>query len=131
MNNIQTLAMSAHVLCLEEVHGQNQGIVSCFAVWLPGWTVFASSALRGDGSQSFGAGGVAIALCPAMAAGAMSLIDHNIHVDGFCNSVTINFPALQICSILFALLVCKTTTFPPPRLGALVPSLLGDHLLIV
>ena len=68
VNNIQKLAKSVHVICLEEVHGHRQEIVSCFAVWLPGWTVFASSALRADGTQSYGAGGVAIALCLAFAA---------------------------------------------------------------
>ena len=80
------------MLCLEEVHGHHLEIKSCFAVWLPGWTVFASSALRADGSDNCGAGGVAIALCPAIVAGAMLPIDHKILVAGRCNSVTISFP---------------------------------------
>ena len=79
------------MLCLEEVHGHYLEIKSCFAVWLPGWTVFASSALRADGSNNYGAGGVAIALCPAVVAGAMLPIDHKIHVACRCNNVTINF----------------------------------------
>ena len=70
------------------MHGHHLEIESCFAVWLPGWTVFTSLAIRADGSESFGAGGVAIALCPAVAAGAMSPIEHKVHVDGRCNSVT-------------------------------------------
>ena len=92
VNNIQALAKTAHVLCLEEVHGHHLEIKSCFSVWLPGWTVFASSALRVDGSDNYGAGGVAIALCPALAVGAIQPIDHKIHVAGRCNSVTVSIP---------------------------------------
>ena len=73
------------------MYGHHLEIKFCFAVWLPGWTVFASSALRADGSENYGAGGVAIALCPAIVAGVMLPIDHKILVDGRCNSVTIKF----------------------------------------
>ena len=49
--NIKNLALSAHVLCLEEVHGHAQEIENILALWLPGWRIFASSALRADGTQ--------------------------------------------------------------------------------
>ena len=35
-NTIKQLSRSAHVLCLEEVHGHSQEIESCLSLWLPG-----------------------------------------------------------------------------------------------
>ena len=97
-NTIKQLSRSAHVLCLEEVHGHSQEIEKCLSLWLPGWKIFASSAHCADGSHNFGAGGVVIALCPAVAAGAVSIIP-NILVKGRCNSVSINFAGGRICII--------------------------------
>ena len=96
--NIKNLALSAHVLCLEEVHGHAQEIENILSLWLPGWRIFSSSALRADGTQTYGAGCVAIAFCPAVAAGALSF-DHRSLVDGRCNSVTVQFSTDSICSI--------------------------------
>ena len=96
--SIKLLSRSAHVLCLEEVYGHSQEIENCLSLWLPGWKFFASSAHCADGSHNFGAGGVVIALCPAVAAGAVSIIP-NIIVKGRCNSVSINFAAGRICII--------------------------------
>ena len=93
---IKNLARTAHALCLEEVHGHSQEIISILSLWLPGWKIFSSSALRADGTHNFGAGGVAIALCPAIAAGAMA-IDHHILIDGRCNSVSIKYSTGRIC----------------------------------
>ena len=101
VHNIQALAKTAHVLCLEEVHGHHLEIKSCFAVWLPGWTVFASSALRADGSNNYGAGGVAIALCPVIVAGAMLPMIKSMLLVAVIVSPPV-FPSHQTCCILFA-----------------------------
>ena len=82
------LADQAHVLCLQEVHGHRAEILSQFSLWLPRWTLYPSSTFRADGSENFGAGGVLIAVAPAVAARATDY-SHFPIVPGRCQALSI------------------------------------------
>ena len=90
---LRTLAAQAHFLCVEEVHGHRSEILSQLRLWLPGWICYASSFYRSDGTENYGAGGVFIAVSPAVAARAISFTPH-ILVPGRCMGLSINFPGM-------------------------------------
>ena len=64
MERIQVLARGRHILCFQEVHGQESEVLHSFALLLPRWRFVVSTCVTEDGLQRHAAGGVVIAICP-------------------------------------------------------------------
>ena len=65
-HHIKRPANSAHILCFQEVHGEEGDAFHQLSRWLPGWKISVSCSIRAVALLMVVLGGVAMAICPKL-----------------------------------------------------------------
>ena len=97
--HLKRLSKAAHILCLQEVHGEEGDTFHQLSNWLPGWKILVSCSLRSDGTFNGGAGGVAIAICPLL--NNLAICNPQCVVPGRClgTSICLGDKVLTVCNV--------------------------------